>query len=691
MGVLLDGSTPSYVTGTTTTITTASFSPPANSILYAICTADESNTFVVSNTGTALTWTSIGVSINTAGQASQMVFRAFAGATAPGSITVSSVRTGSFNANALKVLVFTGSEIVFTGAKGTATAATVNIVTTGPNSWVWAGHGEESGTADTAAANCTFNDGPTLVGGIDTGVIKRNAITPASGTSVTIGVSGGTTPDVIAFEVKESPGVYGLGGQWLNAYSPGFDRRNSQAPFHVPFNMLGSQNDVSGTNFSKTVDDPIGIIDSVVVTRSTAITDVIGITDNRSIASGKTIIDPTGITDAQLLAQVKSIIDPVGITDTQTSLQTLIIAFAGQWPNAYSPWITRQSYQVGFNTPFQLQGSSSTGPSPTDYVKTVTDSVGITDSVASVMTVARTQADAIGITDNVKLNAGHTITDSVGIVDNVTIKLGRVQADVIGITDTEAITQTRVISDSLGITDTQSTIQVLMVGLAGQWPNSYSPWITRQGYQAGFSTPFQLQGSRVVTGPVDYVKMITDSVGITDAPITVATVSRVQSDNLGITDVAKLTHGLTQVDAVGVTDNKVSLITSLKTDLIGITDTRTITAGHTQTDSIGITDTRIITRVIKVTITDVIGIIDTQSLMRSMTNLLTDTINITDSRQVVSTGNQTTARIRVHGREPGRNFQGSEPNHTIAGNTSISKISGRESPSRFSGREPPWA
>src|SRR5204863_411251 len=229
------------------------------------------------------------------------------------------------------------------------------------------------------------------------------------------------------------------------------DRRNSQAPFHVPFNMLGSQNDVSGTNFSKTVDDPIGIIDSVVVTRSTAITDVIGITDNRSIASGKTIIDPTGITDAQLLVQVKSIIDPVGITDTKPSLQRL------------------------------------------------------------------------------------------------------------------------------------------MIGLAGQWLNSYSPWITRQGYQAGFNTPFQLQGSRIVTGPVDYVKTITDSVGITDVPITVATVSRVQSDSIGITDVAKLTHGLTQVDAVGVTDNKVSLITSLKTDLIGITDTRTITAGHTQTDSIGIT------------------------------------------------------------------------------------------------------
>lgn len=209
MALALDASTPSMVKGTTTPATTAAFSPPAGSLLFAICEADELNTFSVSGGG--LTWTSIGVSTNQSGEGSIQVYWAYT-ATALTGITISSARTGSFTANALKVLVFTGAETSFTGAKAAAFATTVNVTTTANNSWVWAGHIEENGGADTAATGCTFNDAETTFGGIGGGVLKRTATTPASGTVVTIGVTSATIPAIVAFEVKEGAGSTTQGG-----------------------------------------------------------------------------------------------------------------------------------------------------------------------------------------------------------------------------------------------------------------------------------------------------------------------------------------------------------------------------------------------------------------------------------------------------------------------------------------------
>jgi len=243
VALALDASTPSMVKGTTNPVTTASFSPPAGSLLFAICEADETNTFSVSNTGTALTWSSIGVSTNQSGQGSIMVFWAYNDSAQSG-ITVSSTRTGSFTANAIKVLVWTGAEKIFTGAKAAAFTATVNLVTTGANSWVWAGHVEENGGADTAATGCTFNDAETSFGGIGGGVLKRTTNTPTSGTTVTIGVTSGTLPAIVAFEVKEAPepSVY------LEMRSPGL------TPFGFPAPWVGTSTDTSASEISGAVD-----------------------------------------------------------------------------------------------------------------------------------------------------------------------------------------------------------------------------------------------------------------------------------------------------------------------------------------------------------------------------------------------------------------------------------------------------
>lgn len=479
MAVALDASTPGFVTGTANPATTASFTNPADSMLFAICIADESNTFVVSNpTGSALTWTSIGVSVSGAGRTNIQVYWAYDAA--GGTRTVRSTKTGSFTANGLKVLVFTGTETSFTGAKVAASTDTVNVVTTANNSWVWAGHGDENGTADGAAANCTFNDASTLYGGIRGGIIKRNATTPTSGTSVTIGTAAGDLPAVVGFEVKEgaggpaAPSGNALPGRWLNAMAPSFVRRNNQTNFNTPFQLLGSQ-DVAQT-YVKSTSDPIGITDTRAVARGTAtsdtvgltdsvrvsiskgLTDAVGITDTRSYTDGENQNDPIGITDSatRVVAATRSPADPVGITDTRTAArgksQSDAVGITDSATGVISLTKTVND-AVGITDTQTKSRSGSPG-----------ETVGLTDSVSVTKTVVRTVSDAVGVTDTRAYNDGENYTDPVALTDTRSIARGTSRSDPVGITDTRSVGVGRSRSDNLGIIDARSVARGKLAG-----------------------------------------------------------------------------------------------------------------------------------------------------------------------------------------------------------------------------------
>lgn len=203
MALALDASSPARITGTANPATTAAFSPPASTLLFAICEADTSNTFSVSGGG--LTWATV-VTRNAGGanDASVGVFWAW-NANAQTNITASSTRTGSFTAHALRVLVFTGAESTYGGATNSAATNTTTVTTTRANSWVWAGIVDENGgTGATAASGCTMHDAMAAFGGIAGGTVKTTATTASSGTAVTIGTSGASLPTLVAFEVRES-------------------------------------------------------------------------------------------------------------------------------------------------------------------------------------------------------------------------------------------------------------------------------------------------------------------------------------------------------------------------------------------------------------------------------------------------------------------------------------------------------
>jgi len=205
VAVALDSSTPAFVTGTANPATTAAFSPPAGSLLVAFCLADESNTFAISGGG--LTWTKID-QLSVAGLNSLTTWWAYS-ATAPGSITVSSTKTGSFTANALKVCVFTGAESAFTGAHGSAQSNTITLTATQTGSWGWAVVGDQVGsTTDAAGTGCTWNDAEAAFGGVSGGVLRRTSAdgVSGSGTTLTAGAAP-TSMSIAAVEVRAASTV----------------------------------------------------------------------------------------------------------------------------------------------------------------------------------------------------------------------------------------------------------------------------------------------------------------------------------------------------------------------------------------------------------------------------------------------------------------------------------------------------
>lgn len=442
-------------------------------MLFAICIADSLNTFVISNpTGSALTWTAIAPAVTDSVHTTVQVFWAY-DATG-GTRTVRSTRTGSFTAHALKVLVFTGTETTYTGAFASGFVNTVNVVTTGNNSWVWAGHGEENGGLDAAAASCTFNDGPTVFGGVAGGIIKRSATTPSSGTSVTVGTSAAAEPTLFGFEVKEASGApsltgNALPGRWPNALAPGFTRRNVKTAFNTPFQLLGSQDVAAGPiDYAKSTSDPIGITDtraldrttartdtvgvtdSVLVTRTTAVTDPIGITDTRAYNDGENYTDPIGVTDnaTRVVTAVRAPVDPVGITDTRTTGRGKTQADA--------VGITDSATGVISLTKTVNDAVGITDAQTKSRAESSGDGVGLTDAVSVTKTVARTVSDLVGVTDARSYNDGENYVDPVGLLDSRSVARTTSRSDPVGITDARSVAAGRTRTDAINVTDARS-------------------------------------------------------------------------------------------------------------------------------------------------------------------------------------------------------------------------------------------
>lgn len=177
---------------------------------------------------------------------------------------------------------------------------------------------------------------------------------------------------------------------------------------------------------------------------------------------------------------------------------SLVLLFPQQPANQEEASITVDGYVPYFAGFYfgehyiKVTGDSATAVS-------LTDTVGITDSISSVLSYNRSIADSVDITDAISkvLSADRSITDNVGITDTVTYAL------VIAVE----------LTDDVGITD-------------------------------------------VVSGVVTINRSITDSVDITDSVSSVSSISRSVVDNVGITDAitGAFLVEVSLTDTVGITD-----------------------------------------------------------------------------------------------------------------------------------------
>ncbi len=184
MTVAIDSSSPVIVgTGSGTSVTSASFTPPSSSVIVACIARASASTVTMSNSGTALTWTL---------KADNGLSRIY---TAPlvtsQSMTVTFAQSSS--ALGLKVYAITGGDLTTpVGASGTGASSSNPVTVTGYSSTVSGSLGIASVASIDIAG--TFTSSDTIVSYYDGSTfgalgINKAATTSTPGTSVTFNMS----------------------------------------------------------------------------------------------------------------------------------------------------------------------------------------------------------------------------------------------------------------------------------------------------------------------------------------------------------------------------------------------------------------------------------------------------------------------------------------------------------------------
>lgn len=201
MAIAIDGSSPAIVTTTADPVTTASFSPPASTVLVA-CVFVENSTdqaITMSNTGTALTWTQhvIRTTAEAGSNSGEIAIFTAPNTAGQAGITVTATVATVSSYAAIKVYVLTGASLSSpVGATGEGNSATNAITPTAYTSTVlnsrgicaahdWLAPGAPSSTDDEE----TFHTASQLSGM----AVTKSANTTPTGTAVTFNLDSAGT------------------------------------------------------------------------------------------------------------------------------------------------------------------------------------------------------------------------------------------------------------------------------------------------------------------------------------------------------------------------------------------------------------------------------------------------------------------------------------------------------------------
>jgi hypothetical protein len=381
--------------------------------------------------------------------------------------------------------------------------------------------------------------------------------------------------------------------------------------------LTDSVSTLKSTQFSATVNDPAGLVDTVTPTLTAGgrtIDDPAGLVDTRAVEVGKVVTDTTGITDAGILQSLAANgVDPAGLTDSISAQLTVPIA----------------------RTITDSTGITDLGdPLTTDVAETLTDSAGLADatSVSLAGSGSRTANDTAGLIDSLALAATATVTDSAGLTDTVGPNVGRVTTDPAGLTDT-AVSQRGIaatVDDTTGVTD----LAVSQAAAAASLTDTAGLTDSRAVDQTATTTDTAgLTDSRALA----QTATTTDTAGLTDATVaqTAAAGTRQQDDSAGLVDSVALAVTATVNDSGGLTDQAVGAATvpRTQTDTAGLTDATAAELGKaaTVTDTAGLTDARAVAVTFTRTVDDSAGTVDTVSAATVGARIVDDPIGLADA------------------------------------------------------------
>ena len=183
-------------------------------------------------------------------------------------------------------------------------------------------------------------------------------------------------------------------------------------------------------------------------------------------------------------------------------------------------------YSSGASYPSAVAAVMKPASGGAAYERTVTDTVGLADTLTTARNLAKSVSDPVGLTDTVATarTLPRSIADALGITDSVNAlkKLVRTISDAIGLTDTLSTKRglSRTVNDPAAATDSLSTAREL-------------------------------------------ARTFAETADITDDISTSRSIVKTISDTLGITDVLSRARGFfrTITDALGITDSIAAEVT----------------------------------------------------------------------------------------------------------------------------------
>lgn len=253
-----------------------------------------------------------------------------------------------------------------------------------------------------------------------------------------------------------------------------------------------------------------------------------------------------------------------------------------------------------------------------DFLRTITDGVGIADSMDRVQVLSRTITDGVGTADSIGRTQEQvrTLAETLGLTDSLWKAETKIFVDAVGIAD--AITKTqafaRTIADDVGLVDSESELMTHVRTLAEtlEITDAMSKTV---GFPRTISDDIGITDS--VTRTAVFARIVAEAMGIEDVVTKTQVQLRTIADTMGLTDAMTPGQLIIFAEAMGITDAMTHTKTQIRViaDSLGITDDLTRIANYvfTQADDIGIGDAMIRVAVALRTISDDVGMTDTMS------------------------------------------------------------------------------